>query len=235
MPSSVRARLSLVAVFGLVAVAVAGRALASIIQLGSAYPWKAVVVFAAMMTLAIGAIGRHPYARLGPANRVTIARAALLALMAGLIGEPATTAGAWAGVIGASTVAVLDGVDGWLARRSAMSSEFGARFDTETDALMILVMSVLVWQYGKAGGWVLAGGALRYAFVAAMWVLPWMNRPLQPTRRGKTVAVAHMVGLAVALGPIIPFPLSAAAVGVTLAALTWSFAVDVRRLWRNHT
>ena len=34
-------------------------------------------------------------------------------------------------------------------------SSFGARFDMETDAAFILILSVLVWQHGKAGAWVL--------------------------------------------------------------------------------
>jgi hypothetical protein len=45
------------------------------------------------------------------------------------------------------------------------------------------------------------------------------------------VTVCHTIGLIVALAPIIPTPLSAIAVGATLAVLSWSFALDVRRLW----
>jgi len=101
----------------------------------------------------------------------------------------------------------------------------------ETDALVILVASLLVWQYGKAGAWVIAGGLMRYAFVASGWILPWMRGTLTPTMRAKTITICHIVGLCVALAPIIPWPISAVAVGSTTAALGWSFAVDVRRLW----
>lgn len=149
-----------------------------------------------------------------------------------LVTRPATTGAATAALLLAIAAAVLDGVDGWLARRTGTATAFGARFDMETDALMILVLSVLVWSYGKAGVWVLAGGLMRYAFGAATWILPWMKRPLTPTWRAKAVKVAHDVGLCVAIAPIVPWPLSAAAVGATTLALTWSFAVDVRRLWR---
>jgi hypothetical protein len=45
--------------------------------------------------------------------------------------------------------------------------------------------------------------------------------------------VCHLVGLTVALAPIVPAPHSAFAAAGTLAALIWSFAVDVRRLWRK--
>jgi phosphatidylglycerophosphate synthase len=170
---------------------------------------------------------------LTPANGVTALRALLVAAVAMLISRPPTRQVAAAALALAVVAAVLDGVDGWLARRTGTATAFGARFDMETDALMILVLSILVWRHGKAGVWVLAGGLMRYAFGAAAWMLPWMNRPLTPTRRAKTVKVAHDVGLCAAIAPIVPWPLSALAVGATTIALTWSFAVAVRRLYRG--
>jgi phosphatidylglycerophosphate synthase len=159
-------------------------------------------------------------------------RAMLAALIASLIGEPEIPRVAATGTAAAVVMIVLDGVDGWLARRSRMTSAFGARFDVETDAVFVMAMSMLVWQHGKAGAWVLLGGMMRYAFVIAGSWMPWMARPLRPTRRAKTISVCHMVGLSVALAPIIPTPLSAMAVASAIVALSWSFAVDVRRLWR---
>jgi hypothetical protein len=64
-------------------------------------------------------------------------------------------------------------------------------------------------------------------------MLPWMARPLTPTHRAKTITIIHVVGLIVALAPIVALPLSAIVVAATLAALTWSFAVDVHRLWQQ--
>jgi hypothetical protein len=96
----------------------------------------------------------------------------------------------------------------------------------------VMAMSILVWQHGKAGAWVLLGGMMRYAFVMAGSWLPWLARPLRPTRRAKTISVCHMVALSVALAPFIPSLLSAIAVATVLVALSWSFAVDIRRLWR---
>jgi phosphatidylglycerophosphate synthase len=185
-----------------------------------------------MMTIAFGLVGgHHPYHRFGPANQVTTLRAVLAALVASCIGEPAVPQVAATASAAAVLIAALDGVDGWLARRSRMASAFGARFDVETDALFVMAMSILAWQHGKAGGWVLLGG-MRYIFVMAGWCLRWMARPLQPTRRAKTISVVHMVSVAVALTPVVPQPLSAMTVAAALLALSWSFAVDVRRLWR---
>ena len=203
------------------------------LELGPSYPAKVAAVFATMMAIAFGFVGdHHPYLRFGPANHVTMIRAMLAAFVASLISEPVVPRVAATGTAVAIVMIVLDGVDGWLARRSRMTSAFGARFDVETDAVFVMAMSILVWQHGKAGAWVLLGGMMRYAFVMAGSRLPWLARRLQPTGRAKTISVFHMVALSVALAPIITTPLSAIAVAAALVALSWSFAVDVRRLWQ---
>jgi hypothetical protein len=74
---------------------------------------------------------------------------------------------------------------------------------------------------------------MRYAFAAAGWMLPWLAAPLRPTRRGRAVAAGQLLGLGVALTPAVPPGASAAIAAMTLAALAWSFAVDVMRLWRG--
>jgi phosphatidylglycerophosphate synthase len=188
-----------------------------------------------MIAFAASQSAGHPFARLGPANRVTFVRAMLIATAAGFAGEPATRGAAWAIVVLAAAAAMLDGVDGAVARRSGVASAFGARIDMEADALLIMALSVLVWQHGKAGAWILAAGLMRYAFVAAGRLLPWMRAPLAPTVRGKTVAVIQVVGLIVAVAPIVRRPLAEPVAAATLATLTWSFAVDVARLWRGRT
>jgi phosphatidylglycerophosphate synthase len=96
-----------------------------------------------------------------------------------------------------------------------------------------VALSVLVWRHHRAGAWVLACGFMRYGFVAAGWLLPWMAGPLTPTRRGKAIAVTQFVGLSAALLPAVPPPASAVVAAATLAGLTWSFALDIARLWRQ--
>ena len=103
----------------------------------------------------------------------------------------------------------------------------------ETDALLILLMSLLVWRHDKAGVWVVACGLMRYLFVAAGWILPWMRGRLTPTVSGKTVAVLQLAGLGLALAPVVAPPVSALVAALTLAALAWSFGVDIGRLWRQ--
>jgi phosphatidylglycerophosphate synthase len=148
-----------------------------------------------------------------------------VALVVSLVGEPGVhvVAASAAGVT--LLVTALDGVDGWLARRTRMASDFGARFDMETDALLVMALSVLAWQYGKAAGWVLLCGLLRYLFVAGGWLWPWLRRPLPPSSRRQAICVVQVVGLSLTI--VVPTPLGTVLAAITLSALCYSFLVDV--------
>ena len=171
--------------------------------------------------------------KIGPANQITLLRAVLVAGLASLGGQPATPVMAWRVVSIAIVAALLDGVDGWVARRTGTVSAFGTRFDMETDAALILVLAILLWQYGKAGPWVLLSGLLRYVFVAAGWLWPWMRSPLASTRRAKIICVVQIVALIVAIAPAVAPPASSLVAAVGLLALCYSFLVDTLRLWRR--
>lgn len=184
-------------------------------------------------------------ATLGPAGLVTLARALLVGAVAALVAEAwvaeAWVAGAWVFapgtgpvvvLVGLATAAlVLDAVDGRVARRTGTVTALGARFDMEVDAFLLLMLSVHV--AGLVGPWALGIGLLRYAFVAAGWVAPWLRGALPPRYSAKVVAAAAGVVLVAAASGILPPPLSAALVAAVLASLTWSFAHDVAWLWRT--
>jgi phosphatidylglycerophosphate synthase len=215
---------------GIAGTAGAGVVVGSWLGAGIVYPMTAAAIAAATLAAVVRVAGhQHPHPRFGAANAVTTGRVGLVALIGALAVVEADMPGLWLVVALASVGAMLDGVDGWLARRTGVASAFGARFDMETDALLILVLSILVWQHGKAGAWVLGCGLMRYGFVAAGRVFPWLARPLRSTLRGKTVAVVQIAGLIVAVAPSTPLPYSAIVAAVTLAALVWSFSVDM--LW----
>jgi len=207
--------------------------------LGGWLELPAVVLRAAALAVAGGAIflwlavRRLRAPRFGAANSVTLLRAALAVLLAALVGAAPSAALGWV-IVGLGTAGVaLDGVDGALARHRDEAGTFGARFDMETDALLILVLAALVWQQGKAGAWILTAGLLRYLFVAAGWALPWMGAALPPSRRRQAVCVVQIVSLLVALAPVVARTWSAALALAGLAALVWSFGVDVRWLARQ--
>lgn len=201
---------------------------------GAMHLAKALVLFVPAAVIVLASAGaHHPHARFGAANQVTLLRLVLIAVTAGFVGGPGGPRVAWLVVAIVAIVGALDGLDGWLARRTGLASPFGARFDMECDALFVLVLSVVVWQHDRAGAWVLLCGGMRYIFVAAGWVLPWLAGPLRSTRRGKTVAVGQLVGLGTALLPVLPVGTSSAVAATTLLALAWSFALDIGWLSRQ--
>jgi phosphatidylglycerophosphate synthase len=214
-------------------VALAGAARAAL-PLGDRYPLKAAGLFAAVMGLSIGFLRQHhPFAQYGAANQITTLRAMLVALVAALVGEPKVPAVAVAAVAASLAVTALDGVDGWLARRHRIASRFGARFDMEIDALLILALSVLAWRHDKAGAWVIASGLLRYIFVAAGALAPWLRAALPASRRRQAICVVQIAALTIVMLPAIDPPASTLLAADALALLAGSFLVDTLWLWRH--
>src|SRR4029453_12797343 len=94
---------------------------------------------------------------LAVADRVTLTRAALAGCVAALTVDSFHRPAPVDVLVAITVVALLlDALDGRVARRAGTASEFGARFDMEVDAFLILVLSVYVAQ--SMGTWVLAIG-----------------------------------------------------------------------------
>jgi phosphatidylglycerophosphate synthase len=228
-----RGRVLTTQALGLALVAWVAFAVRAELSVGALYPFKALAVFAVVAVTAVGLVrGRHPFPRFGPANHTTTLRAALVALVAGLIADPADSRAAASAVVATLLIEALDGLDGWLARRTGMSSEFGARYDMEVDSLLGVVLAGLAWQYEKAGPWILLAGLLRYLFVAAGWLLPFLRQPLPPSRRRQVICVFQIIGLATVIAPVVAPPLSSLLAAVVLVVLSYSFAIDVAWLSR---
>lgn len=187
------------------------------------------IVSAIVVTLRPGR-GRAGF---GIANQVTLLRAGLVCLAGGalLAGGPSPISG-WSLAAVVAAALSLDAVDGWLARRLCLASSFGARFDLEIDALLILVLALLVWQTGRVGPWVLAIGLMRYVFVLASWCFSTLRRPLPPSRRRQAVCVQQGVALLLCLLPPVGSLLANVSAGLALLALLASFAADIIYLLR---
>jgi phosphatidylglycerophosphate synthase len=203
------------------------------LPLGELYAAKSTAILAVVTIFAATLVrAHHPFSRFGAANHMTLIRAGLVALVAGLIGEPAVAPVAAVAVGVAAVVEILDGVDGWLARRDGLASAFCARFDMEVDALLIMVLAILAWQHGKAGAWVLLSGLLRYGFVVAGWLAPWIARPLPPSRRRQAICVVQIAALGAVVSPLMTASVAAPVAASALAVLTASFLMDIVWLWR---
>lgn len=211
-------------------------ALACRFRLGGGYLGAVVTAYLLIASAILVSWPRHQaHPGFGIANGVTLLRAICVCLIAGtVVLDTILPQLVWivAGI--AACNLLLDGFDGRLARHYSMSSGFGARFDTEVDALMILVLCVvLVVQYG-VGAWILAIGLLRYLFVAAGLLWPWLRAPLEGSIRGRAICSYQVLALILALVP----PVAAVRELLLVSALLlliYSFTSDIRSLHRRAT
>ena len=209
---------------GLVAIGAAVPLSPTARALGLAY----LVVSTVLLTVGLR---RRGALRFGPANAVTATRSMFVGLVTAL--TVAALEGAASTVLFVTLVAcalVLDGVDGYVARRTASESELGARFDMEVVAFLLLVLCIYDVRY--VGWWVLAIGLMRYAFVVAGALLPWMRRTLPPRYWRKVVTAVCGIALTVIAAQVLAPPANVAVALAALLLMLESFGRDVAWLVR---
>lgn len=198
----------------------------------------AFVIYVAICAIAFGNLHAHGRSRFGAANTVTTVRAAITAVVGGSVlasdrfGQASSVDALWLLGSVVTLALALDGVDGYLARQTGTVSRFGARFDMEVDALLILFLSLAAFLLGKVGVWVLLIGLMRYAYGAAQSIIPRLRGELPPSMRRKLICVVQGMTLCLMLFPFVMPPVSTALAAGALAALAYSFAVDVTFLLR---
>lgn len=195
--------------------------------------WLAGIVCCSVMnaTLARG-LATHCVDRLRPADWVTLTRATLVCGVAALVADSFDRAAPVVILVAITVVAlVLDWVDGQVARRTRTASRFGARFDMEVDAFLILVLSV--YAVRSTGAWVLTIGLARYALMVAGWLLPWLRGTMPPLYWGKIVAATQGIVLTIAAADMLPRLVTDAALVGALILLAESFGRQVWWLWRH--
>ncbi|PYE43093.1 phosphatidylglycerophosphate synthase [Rhizobium sp. PP-F2F-G20b] len=209
---------------------------ASKLPLEPSIPLIAGAVLAVIFALVIRGLPFHPHPRFGYANLVTALRAGLISLVCAVVlfsdafGREKVDVLIWATAATVFLALLLDGVDGYLARRFHQQSAFGARFDMELDAFLILILSVAALVLNKAGAWVLLIGLLRYVFVVAQQFFPWMENALPESFRRKMICVFQIAALCGVMLPFVTEPVSELACGAALALLIYSFSADIRYL-----
>src|SRR5689334_16739771 len=166
--------------------------------------WAIALICGVTMNAALArGLSRHGSDRLSAADWVTLARASLAVGVAGLVADSFAHRAPVTLLVSISALALaLDFVDGWVARRTRKTATFGAWFDGEIDAFLILVLSVYVAR--SSGVWVLAIGAAQYAFLAAGWPLPWLGARLPPRYWRKVVAATQGIVLTTAAAAVLP-------------------------------
>ena len=164
-----------------------------------------------------------PQGTFGAANSVTALRAGLLGLL------PSAAATDPSLLVGLSlTIFAADGLDGWLARRGDLESEFGAFLDKETDALFLLLLCALAAFEDRLPVWILGAGLLRYVFVPLLFLLPAPKKTEERSTWARYVYSGMVLAL---LTSFLPYPLLyEPLVALASGALVLSFGRSLRRI-----
>jgi phosphatidylglycerophosphate synthase len=125
----------------------------------------------------------------------------------------------------------LDGVDGWIARRQALASEFGEYLDKEADAFLLLVLCMLLYSGGRLGGWIMVPGLLRYAFVVFLLVARPPVLKERRSTRGRWIYFGTISALVAAFTPFPAFYKPFA--GLMTFVLICSFADTLFEIYRD--
>jgi CDP-diacylglycerol--glycerol-3-phosphate 3-phosphatidyltransferase len=146
----------------------------------------------------------------GAGNALTMLRGILLALLFGFIASPRPAGWlAWLPASVYTMAAILDPLDGYLARVTNYTTRMGESLDLKLDGLGVFVAAILAVRYGQAPAWYLLVGIARYLFVGGIWLRKRLGKPIyrvpeSPHRR--PFAGAQMGLLAVILWPVFSPP-----------------------------
>ncbi|MFO1417573.1 MAG: CDP-alcohol phosphatidyltransferase family protein [Methylotetracoccus sp.] len=165
-----------------------------------------------------------PTTRFGSANAVSMTRLALAAM---ILSDPAPPAWFLAALAGAALL--LDGLDGWLARRFRLSSRYGDLLDKEVDAFLTAALCLVLYRSTDLNASILIPAALRYLYVLRHEFAAQPIAPQPATRFGRMAGAIALGSLVVCLLPIGAW--RAWLGGLATALVLTSFA---RSLWQEY-
>ena len=127
----------------------------------------------------------------------------------------------------------VDGLDGWMARRCNLTSDFGELLDNESDAVLFLVVCLLLYLSGRLDEWILIPGALRYLFVLFIHKVrrPVSGRTVRGHWLTRSIGVIATLVLATCLFPGLSSAVSTWLGGGVAVAISGSFLYSLRVLY----
>ena len=144
---------------------------------------------------------------IGLANGLTVLRGGLYAVVAGFVVVPSATGLAWVPAVCYGAGAVLDRMDGAVARTVGQQTELGTRLDMAFDTFGFVAAPLVAVLWGQLPVWYLSISAARYVFLAGVYWRRYQGRPVYDTpdsNLGRYLAGVQMAFITVALVPTAP-------------------------------
>lgn len=170
------------------------------------------------------------YPTLGTANHLSLFRGGLIATTSGFLLQPSTSeTTAWIPGVLYTIAAMLDRIDGFIARRSNRTSLLGSELDTVYDALGLLIAPLLAFNYDKVH-WSFLFVSVAYYFFC--WGLYWRRvhhlpiYPLLPSQLRRTLAGFQMGCVALLLLPCFHSSFTTVAALIFMLPMLLGFVVD---------
>ncbi len=99
-------------------------------------------------------------------------------------------------LFGFLSILLLDGLDGFLARKFDQETEEGAALDNETDALMAMFLTWIHVSENRIPEWILIPGGLRYLYVWIIHFIPVSKaNELLPRKIRASISVIFFISL----------------------------------------
>jgi CDP-diacylglycerol--glycerol-3-phosphate 3-phosphatidyltransferase len=183
-----------------------------------------------LLPLNFGPAGTDRFAHLGWGTWISLLRANLIAGLAGFAGQPWPRSDgglfwfSWMPGIMYLLAALLDYLDGYIARITRHETRLGEVLDTDIDAVGLLVASIAAIGYNQLPVFYIAAGLAYYGLNGAVWIRRKTGRPVAPVtpRPGaRLIAGIQMGFVGTALLPVLsPTALAIAAMIFILPLLT---------------
>ena len=166
----------------------------------------------------------------GPGNAMTLTRGTLIAMLSGfLLLESLPGYWVWIPAILYIVSDITDFLDGYLARLSNTVTRLGETLDMNLDALGVLVVTLLAFQFGSVPWWYLPFGFARYLFLIGLYSHKRAGRPeypLNPSNTRRLFAGLQMGFITVMLFPVLGPPGTTFAATVFLVPFLSMFVID---------
>ena len=128
---------------------------------------------------------------------------------------------------------ILDGADGFIARKYKESNSFGIAFDQEADNLMLLILSLSIYLNKNINIIIFLIPIYRYIFILFMYRFLWLKRELPKSFLRKFICIFTSILLIISHISYLDEYIVINIVFFALFIITFSFAKDIIWLYRK--